>query len=231
MNITQDSKRIWELDFMRGIALLLMVYFHMIYSLNEFSAYTIQYSSGLTFYIGRVSGILFILISGISATLGRNHIQRGLKLLAIAFAITLVSRLYNPEYVIKFGILHFLGSSMLLTPVMMKIHKVYLMPSSIVLILAGNRMSALNVSAGYLFPLGLTNGQFSSADYYPLLPWLGVFLIGLFLGRTLYSARYSRLPFGLHNHPITKIGRKTLPIYLIHQPVILVLLLILDYLR
>lgn len=120
---------------------------------------------------------------------------------------------------------------MLLTPIMMKIHKVYLLPASIGTILAGNRMSALNVSAGYLFPLGLTNGQFASADYYPLLPWLGVFLIGLFLGRTLYSARYSRLPFGLHSHPITKIGRKTLPIYLIRQPVILVLIMLLNYLQ
>jgi len=95
MEHTHSKSRIWELDFLRGIALILMIYFHVIFDMKEFFDYPVSYSIGINYYIGKASAILFMLVSGISCSLSRSNIRRGLKVLGIALAITLVTHLYN----------------------------------------------------------------------------------------------------------------------------------------
>lgn len=222
--LNDKDRRIWELDFLRGIALILMIYFHTIYDLKEFYGYQMNYSDGLNFYIGKISAILFILISGISSSLSKSNANRGLKVLGIAMLITIITHLYAPDYGIKFGILHFLGISMLFTPVFIRLNKYLLIVIGVGILMIGNLVSGINTSANYLFPLGIIGNSFSSSDYYPLIPWLGVFLIGLSLSGFLYSERRRIFSFQMKGPGINIMGRNTLPVYLLHQPIILLIL-------
>lgn len=226
-----NKSRIWELDFFRGIALMLMIYFHIVYDMREIFSYDIVYSSGINYYIGKISAITFILISGISSNLSRSNIKRGLKVLSIAMVISVVSWLYNPDLAIKFGILHFLGLSMIIYPFLQKLDKYALLITGSIIIASGNILSRINAANDYFFILGLTSDNFFSADYYPLIPWFGVFLFGASAGKILYSNRKSLFKFNIKDNLISIGGRHTLLIYLIHQPVTIIVLTIINELK
>ncbi|GAB4264318.1 heparan-alpha-glucosaminide N-acetyltransferase [Thermincola ferriacetica] len=218
-----ERKRIWELDFLRGIALILMIIFHFLYDLNEFFHYPVAYYTGVYYYIGKVSVILFMLISGISSSLSRNNLKRGLRLLIIAMGITAVTHLWQAKWGIKFGILHFLGVSIMLYPALARLPSIALPVLGTLVIWAGRFLP--EVSFDYLFPLGIKSSNFVSGDYYPLIPWLGVFVYGVFLGKVLYKNHKSLLKFRFSpQNPVNYLGAHTLLIYLIHQPLLLFML-------
>jgi len=216
-----DDHRIREVDFLRGIALILMIIFHAVFDLREFYDYPVQYGAGIYFYIGKVSVILFILVSAVSCSFSRHNPGRALKLLAAAFLITVVSHLYDPQYGIKFGILHFLGTGILLYPLVRKLNMYSLLILGTLIILMGQYLGGVTVKHNYLFLFNLTDNSWVSADYYPLAPWLGVFLYGIALGKLLYPQKRSLCGLGPHNDMISFIGRHTLKVYLVHQPLLL----------
>jgi len=72
---------------------------------------------------------------------------------------------------------------------------------------------------------------FMSYDYFPLIPWFGVFLIGAALGKTVYKSRRSLLPRPPRPIFINAAGRYSLWIYLVHQPVIMGVLYLLGLVR
>jgi uncharacterized membrane protein len=231
MEQSQNRARIWELDFFRGIALILMIYFHVIYDMKELYNYPIVYDSGINYYIGKVSAILFMIIAGISCSLSQNNFKRSLKILAAAMVITIATHLFDPGIGIKFGILHFLGVSILLYPLFKKLN-VYLLPvAGTIIVILGNIITRISVSYDWLFPLGLSSNSFVSSDYYPLLPWFGVFLYGVFLGRIFYSSKESVFSFSLGSNPVSMVGKSTLTVYIIHQPLILLVLKLVSMLR
>ncbi|MCX7842257.1 MAG: DUF1624 domain-containing protein [Clostridia bacterium] len=221
MDKAKENRRIWELDFLRGIALILMIYFHVVYDMNEFFGYRIAYGSGINYFIGKASVILFILISGISCSLSRSNFKRGLKLLGIALLVSLLSYLYNPEFVIKFGVIHFFAVCMLFYHLLNKLNNILLLLAGTGIIALGAYTSGLQASNDYLFPFGVTSPDFSSSDYYSLVPWMGLFLYGMFLSRVLYKKKTSLFPFRIDDTVINFLGRHTLVAYLIHQPVII----------
>jgi uncharacterized membrane protein len=83
----------------------------------------------------------------------------------------------------------------------------------------------------WLLPLGIHTPFYASFDYFPLLPWLGIFLAGAALGKSAYVAKRSlirrRLPVSFINFA----GRHSLLIYILHQPVILGVLYLLGLVR
>lgn len=222
--MTLKNERIWEIDFFRGIALILMIIFHTVFDLGDIYNIPVAYDAGLFYYIGNASAILFILISGISCSLSKSNVKRGIRVFVIAMIITTVSYLYDPDLTIKFGILHFLGISMLLYPLFKPLNKYELLVLGTLMIMTGIYISKFNMPFDYLFPIGLKSSEFISGDYYPLLPWLGLFLYGVSIGRFLYSEKKSIFSFNKNKNPVSFIGRHTLLIYIIHQPVILLIL-------
>ena len=101
-------------------------------------------------------------------------------------------------------------------------------PLAIALIAAGSIPPGLESDSPYLFWLGLPDISYTALDYYPLIPWFGVMLLGISLGMWLFPDGRSRasLP-GLPGQEILeKIGRNSLAIYLAHQPVLIALLMI-----
>lgn len=220
----KTTGRLWEIDFLRGIALILMIFFHVLFDLNEIYGFKISYNSGVYFYIGKLSVILFMLISAVSSSFTRNNTRRAGKFLLIAIIITVVSHSYDPRFGIKFGILHFLGISILLYPLFRDINKYILAVLGTIIIILGQYLGNISVQHNYLFIFNLTGSSWVSADYYPLFPWFGVFLYGIALEKIFYQKKRSLLTSTPPENFITFTGQHTLLIYLIHQPVLLLII-------
>lgn len=224
MKESNRKNRIWEIDFFRGIALLLMIIFHLVFDLNEIYGLPINYTSGVFYYVGKASAILFMLIAGISSSFSRNNVKRGIKIFSLAMGITLATYFFAPDLIIKFGILHFFGVSMMLHPLFKDINKYMLLLLGTLAIIIGNYFSSINTSIEFLFPIGIYSSNFYSSDYYPLFPWFGVFLYGMALSKVLYRGKKSIFNFTLKDNIISFLGRHSLIVYLIHQPLTLLTL-------
>lgn len=224
--IKSYGKRIWELDFLRGLAVLIMIYFHFVFDLVEIYGYPFIYATGPLHYIGQAAAITFIFIAGVSSTFSRSNLKRGAKVLAIGIIITIVTHLMGKDFGVKFGILHFMGISMMLYPVLNKLMNRYLTLIALLIIIFGNIFSKKSTPNDILFMFNLTSSTFTSSDYYPLLPWLGVFIFGIIIGRICYKNKKSVFDYELRDNIINKTGRHSLLCYILHQPIILILLYI-----
>ena len=220
--------RIWELDALRGLCILGMVAVHLVLDL--------QIPTGQAFaFVQNWGGVLFFLLSGLCATLGSRPVRRGAMVLGaglLCTAVTLAGRALGmlPDYmVIRFGVLHCLGACMLLWPVFRKL-PVWLLAA------LGTRFGVLGIYLTHCvmveFPgfawLGLLYPSYSSADYFPLLPYLGFFLLGAVLGRLLYAKKKSLLPQWETIWVFRALrwcGRHSLILYLLHQPLLMLLFL------
>ncbi|MBS3978112.1 MAG: DUF1624 domain-containing protein [Syntrophomonadaceae bacterium] len=220
-----SRSRIWELDFLRGIALIAMIAFHTVYNLKEFYQVPVSYEVGPVYYLGRFAASLFIVVAGISCSLSKNNIRRGAKIFLFGLMITLVTYLVNPAFNIIFGILHFLGAAILLNSFFIRFSPGVLLILGTAIILAGSYFREIVMPNNLLAPFGLLGPEFFSVDYYPLVPWLGLFLYGVSLGKILYNGKKSLVAnSALRQSFVNILGQHSLIIYLLHQPVILLLL-------
>ncbi len=245
MNQDHPAQRIWEIDFLRGVAIILVIGYHLLYDIGDYVGIprflgwstdlsTVAWTIAQHFFAG-----LFVLLSGTSSTLTRNNIRRGLRLLAVALAVTLVTyliavwfHLFDPSDAIIFGILHCLAVSMLLYGAVFKnvSAAANALCGAIVIGLAALLpilKEGLLIRSDWLIPLGLPSPSFSSLDYFPLVPWFGVFLIGAALGKTVYASKRSLLPWRLPQTFVNFAGRHSLLIYIVHQPLIMGVLFVL----
>ncbi len=225
------KKRIWELDALRGLCILGVVFVHAVYDLVELYGIIEWEYSPLFSFVMNWGGILFLLMSGISVTLGSHCIRRGLIVFAGGLIISAVTYgMYRLDFadksiIIYFGVLHCLGICMLLWPIFRKLPHWALALIGIVLVLIGFDLQELpRVDTHYLMPLGLPWRGFTTSDYFPLLPNLGYFLIGSALGKSVYKNKKSLLPKVNTENFIIRFflmcGKHSLWIYLLHQPVI-----------
>ena len=222
-------KRIWELDALRGICILGMVAIHAAFDLVDLLQVVSWQFPPLLSFIQNWGGVLFLLISGICATLGSRSVRRGLIVFTCGMIVTAVTMgLYllgfaDQSIIIYFGVLHCLGVCMMLWHFLRKFPSRALGVLGGVLAAVGLILRRFTVDTPYLIWLGLTFPGFATADYFPLLPHLGFFLLGAFLGRTLYRKQESLLPRAPVGNPMIRFacfcGRHSLAIYLLHQPV------------
>lgn len=220
MNLTT---RIWEIDFVRGLAIILMIIFHLIVDLKDFFGYAVEYLTGFWFYVGKLSAIMFIATAGISATLSRNTLKHGIHIFLWGMVLTVVTYFYDPLTYIRFGILHLLGFSIVSYHLIAWLRPFRLLVFALLLLVAGGLLVPLPTTSPYLFPLGFVTATFASLDYYPIVPWYGVFLLGVAMGKVSYSIRKSHFSRPSFN-PISHLGQHSLIIYLVHQPILLVML-------
>ena len=236
------TARIWEVDFLRGLAIILMVGYHLLFDLGEFSGVRrfLGFSTDLsteawTIAHGFFAG-LFVVLSGISSTLSRNNVRRGLKLLAVSFAVTAVTYVFDPTSAVYFGILQCLAVSILIYGAAFnKAGPAACAAGGAIVIGLGVVLRALMkgvvVRFDWLLAFGITSPSFSSFDYFPLFPWLGIFLAGAALGKWVYASRRSLLSWRLPETFVNVAGRYSLWIYLVHQPVIMGVLYILGRMK
>lgn len=234
--------RIWEIDFLRGLSIILMVLYHLLYDLTEMCGFKtlfgieVNLSSAAWLVAQNIFAGLFVILSGISSTLSRGNIRRGLKLLGVAAVITAVTLIYDSSSAILFGILHCLGVGILIYGLFFNKAKPWACAcaGAIVLGLTAARALLLRnvpVHFNWLLPFGITGDTFVSLDYFPLLPWLGVFLAGAALGKSIYSRKRSLIPRPWPGTFINAAGRHSLLIYVVHQPVLIAILYVTGLLR
>ena len=220
------SKRIWELDALRGLALIGMMGIHLVYDLVEL--YRVWSWNPVWYQVFKNNyGAIFLVISGISVTLGRHPVRRGLQVFCCGGLCTLVTYgMYRlgfagKDIIIYIGVLQCLGLCMMLWPVFRKLPGPPLVLLAGAMVILGLWLRTVSFSFPWLTVLGFAPYGFASSDYFPLLPNLGYFLVGAVLGRKLYREKKSRFP--LENPPLKGLqwmGRNSLLIYLLHQPVL-----------
>jgi len=242
VNKADGAQRIWEIDFLRGLSIILMVGYHFLFDLGEFSGVKkfLGFSTDLSsvawlaaqyFFAG-----LFVVLSGVSSTLSRSNVRRGLRLLAVSFVVTAVTYVFDPSSAVYFGILQCLAVSMLIYGAAFeKAGPVACSAWGALVIGLGAALPILKkgmaVRFDWLLPFGIHSPGFSSFDYFPLLPWFGVFLAGAALGKSVYAGRRSLIPTRLPVTFINAAGRHSLWIYVFHQPVIMGVLYVLGLVR
>ncbi len=241
------SGRFWEIDCLRGLAVIVMLAYHFLYDLDFFGLANIELRSGTFYYTGRGAAFLFILISGTALSISRSralrsrssgkpaenftrYLERGLRLFSMGLVITVITWIFFPGQYILFGILHFFGVSAVLAYPFLKYGKENLF-FGLLFVLAGFYLKDRTFGFSALLWLGLRPEGFVTLDYFPVFPWFGVLLTGIFLGNSLYKngSRQFKVPDAdkfLLQKPFSWIGKHSLSIYFIHQPVFLGILLL-----
>lgn len=233
-------RRYQVLDTIRGFALLSMLLYHASWDLVYLFGADWPWYHGFAAHVWQQSICwTFILLSGYCWSLGRNQLRRGLTVFFCGALVTAVTRWFMPENVVLFGVLTLLGSAAILLyelePLAARVPARAGAAGSFLLFLLtrdvsggylgfeGLRLAALpgtlyrNLFTAFL---GFPPAGFFSTDYFPLLPWGFLFLTGYFLFRLRpeETREIRRVPL------VTAMGRHSLLIYMLHQPVIYVLL-------
>ena len=236
----KSRKRIWQIDALRGLAMILMTIFHALVDIRDFVGFAdVRYFEPPLVYIGRCSAIMFMFISGVSCRLSRNNLKRGLKVLLCGMIVTLVTYFAVRDLYVRFGILHFLGAAMLIVGLFdrLKINEkskqIIMWIASPLSLIIGRIFSGMRTGSPFLFIVGITTVSFVSYDYYPIFPWIGVFFAGYAAGRFVQNNRMklSSLKMPVFARALCSLGRHSLIYYLLHQPALLAVFFAIDMLR
>ncbi|MDO9324506.1 MAG: heparan-alpha-glucosaminide N-acetyltransferase [Methanoregula sp.] len=236
----ETSCRLWEIDLFRGIAILMMVVFHTVFDISFLSIAPVNVSTGFWHYFAYATASLFLLIVGVSLIvsyaraeqklsgipLALKFVYRGAFIFGLGLLVTLGTWLYLREGFVIFGILHLIGISILLSPLFFRFGKLNIL-IGLACIPAGWVISGMS-GPSILLPLGIIPPDFISVDYTPVFPWFGMVLIGMGIGQYLYTGGVRQFPLkslpDFLVRPLLFPGRHSLVIYLVHQPIIILLL-------
>lgn len=239
--IKKGQGRFWEVDALRGIALTTMIIYHAVFSLNMFAGTQFDLSSPFWFYFQRGTACTFIFLAGVSLVIATEgpagkkimpSIRRGIKIFLWGMVVTAVTWLVLASGKVVFGILHFIGTAVILALPFARLPAGISGALGLACIVAGQLLGKRTFGFSWLLWLGFVPANFYTIDYFPLLPWFGVVLFGIAVGRLLYAGKRRRfsLPdwsgFGLFRL-FSFMGRHSLTIYLVHVPVILLFMVLL----
>jgi uncharacterized membrane protein len=236
MRSSQVPARFPEIDQVRGVAIIMMVVFHIAFDLYFFGIVPIPANQGPWRLFALCTASLFLLLVGISLSIssvyaGRKlprrefilkYVGRGAFILSLGFLITAVTWFLIPEGFIRFGILHLIGIAVMMSPLYIRYRWLNLIGGAII-IAVGSLVTGLSGNSWLLWA-GIHPADFTSIDYTPIFPWLGVVLIGVFAGKMVYPGGMRRPGFSVavpSLRLLEYLGRHSLIIYLVHQPVII----------
>ena len=228
------------LDDIRGITLLSMIVYHLVWDLVYIGGLNLEWYQSKGAFIWQQSiCFTFIILSGFCWNLGRNKLKRGGIVFGFGVIIMLVTALFVPENQVIFGILTLLGSCMLICiPLEKFLLKV---PPQLGILLSALLFICFRaINEGYLgwgehvfyelsdkwyegdlmTYLGFTDSRFFSTDYFSLLPWCFLFLLGYYLYHLLERRNKLNILSMKGIRCIEYIGKHSLIIYLCHQPVL-----------
>jgi uncharacterized membrane protein len=223
----EQKGRLHALDFTRGVACLSMPIFHTVYNLYVVGLVDTPWTRHLFWQVYQVLGLgTFVLVSGMAFTISTRKAvnwprlsKRALKLIVIAFAITLVTYIAMPESFVRFGVLHFFATTIILAPMLRSFKHWLLIPGLAIIVLGLIVTKAGLYPEPWLYITGLMSERPRSMDYIPLVPWFGVFLLGMGLANFLPTT-FKSTPAKNWMKPVIWLGKHSLPFYIIHQLVV-----------
>ena len=247
-NVTRG--RLHLLDGIRGLVLISMVAYH--FSWNMVYLYGARwnwYRSNAAYWWQQSICWTFILLSGFCWSMSRNHVKRGLMVFGGGLLVTAVTLIAMPQNRVVFGVLTLIGSAMLLLIPLEKILKS--IPEEMGIVISfGLFLLFRNINEGYLgfegmnlvgLPrewyrnlvttyIGMPSPDFYSTDYFSLIPWFFLFITGYFLYRICAKREWLRATFLQKKLPFVDfLGKNSLLVYLLHQPVLYGTLEVLRY--
>ncbi len=237
------KSRIRYIDFFRGLAIINMVVYHFLYDLKYIFSVDINFTIDSFYSYQQYIAISFIFLSGLSSNYSGKLLKNGIKLFVISICVTLITKYMISDLVIYFDILHFLSIGMIFIwlyrytkgnkkytentyNILFIMMMVIFISLKILLNIEEFYMIFHNVfkSVTHSFILGFPSSNFSSGDYFPLIPWIFLMFSGYFFSRTMLHQHinkifnnikiFNKLSF------IETIGRYSLIIYILHQIVI-----------
>lgn len=234
-----NKQRALLLDSLRGLALVNMIAFHTLWDLIYLAG--IQpgwYSDSWGYYWQQSICWTFILLSGFCWPLSKRHLRHGLTVFGCGLLVMAVTLVAEPESAVWWGVLSLLGGAALLLIPLDKLFR--RIPAAVgavgsLLCFAVTRHAYwgsiglgsvslplprwlfANVLTAYL---GFPAPEFTSTDYFPLIPWMFLFFTGYFLHHLLWERVKDARTLRLSCPPLTWLGQHSLLVYMLHQPVI-----------
>jgi uncharacterized membrane protein len=225
----------WDaIDVARGIAITAMVVYHFSWDLSflKLIETNILQVPAWHWFARSIAGS-FLLLAGVGLVLAHVRgfrrapfLRRLAKIGGAALAVTVGTYFIFPESYIFFGILHCIAVSSVLALPFLRLHPALTLPVAVFCLAAPALFTSPELDAPYLDWLGLGAADPVTNDYVPIFPWFGLVLIGVALGKFLLShgeplrmARWRARD--VLSRALAWAGRKSLPIYLVHQLVLL----------
>jgi uncharacterized membrane protein len=237
--IIRRNNRMDSLDAIRGIAILAMVFYHSMYDVCDIFGYNLPLFNYLKILEPPFAG-LFILLAGVSSRYSHNNLKRGARTFALGMLVTAITLIFMPSQSIYFGILHFMGCAILLfelvRPAADRIPVKIALPLwtllfAVTFMMPDTGMVGIPGLFGVvlpnflrntpnLYPFGFPDSNFFSADYFPMIPWFFLFLIGTIVGVPIKEHRLPEKFYTVKIPFLAAAGRNTLIIYVLHQPIV-----------
>ena len=234
------KKRYTIPDALRGLSLISMILYHTVWDLVNIYGVRIPWFRTNAAFIWQQSICwTFIILSGFCWHFGSRKFKRGLIVLAGAAVISVVTIVFLPSCAIRYGVLGLIAAGMLLLIPLDKLFQkiqpiigaavsfsLFLVTKNIPSGFIGSRNNCLAVMPFELYRneftawLGFPHADFFSCDYFPIIPWLFLYITGYFL--YFIFRRYDLLKYlsMFSVRPLEFMGRHSLIIYMVHQPVI-----------
>lgn len=238
-DVNAFETRIHEIDFFRGILIILVVFDHLMWFINYYifkyqsEFLTWYWTSGLRYVVRQIVLMLFLFTCGISCHLSRNNLKRGLILLGITILIPIFTRLLQPlpmfsnrVIIVDFNIIGVIALSILLYACFEKRNNSDLWILVVMLVLVYEVIllaKEFNPSDEYngfqsIFYLSFNPTKAGLiADYLPLFPYIIFLPLGVLFARKFYKNKDSLLPRKNWEKPICFLGRHTFIIYIAHE--------------
>lgn len=245
----KEKGRIHWIDNVRAVAFINMILYHLMFDLVYIFGVNVKWYRGTPGYVWQQAICMtLIFVSGMSCNFSKNNLKRGLVIFVCGMLMTVGTWLFMPSQFIVFGILHFLGIARIIFAFgekpLGKLNKMAGFAVAIALFALTKKLPSgylgiwdkplwelpdVLYQSKLLFWAGLPHATFSSGDYFPVLPWIflylaGYYFFGILKERGIEGKRFKDVP------ALSFIGKHTLLIYVFHQPVIYGVLTVLSML-
>lgn len=217
---------------LRGAAICGVVAYHLAWNLWFFSFLDDDFVFGpaMTF-VSRAGGSLFLFVAGVSLVLAHGEtvrwpsFLRRLALLTVAAsAVSVVTWTLFPDEFVYFGILHCIAAASVLGVLFVRAPAVLVVAAAAALVVVPATFNGIDSGSYVVAWTGLSANAPASHDYWPLLPWSAATLAGVAFARLQFGALVVRpaaaFPGGALGTFLEATGRRSLAIYLVHQPVL-----------
>lgn len=222
-------KRLNEIDALRGIAIVGMIIFHFFFDLDYLGILSNSMFEGAWLVFARFGQFLFLGLAGVSVALSsrgfKGQLERGGQIFMAGMLVSFATWIFAGDEFVKFGVLHFIGVAVVIVSCFKKRPRTALLVATVGFIL-GEYFNTISTDMWFLFPIGIRKPGFISLDYFPIFPWIAVSLVGLVLGEWYLKNAKRKFDEVIL---LSWMGRHSLIIYLVHQPILIGILMLMQY--